>query len=101
LPSLVRLLVLAHQIDQAITDGRVESYADIADQLGISRGRLTQIRWFLRLSPEIQSKILLGNPPAIRAICERDFQVVTRTTDPKEQESRLKKLLARSTSHQD
>jgi len=94
------LLVLAHQIDQAIATGRVESYAEIADQLGISRGRLTQIRWFLRLSPEIQSQILFGTPSAIWATCERDFQVVTRTTDPSEQESRLKTLLARSTSHQ-
>lgn len=84
-----------------MANGRADSYANIADQLGISRGRLTQIRWFLRLSPEIQSRILFGNPPKIWAICERDFQAVTRTMDPSEQDTQLMSLLARSDSHQD
>ena len=93
LPPIQRMLVLAHQVDQVIANGHITTRAEIAQHLGISRGRLTQVLWFLKLSPEIQAMIVLGKPASILQLSERQLQKVMRNSDPKLQMKQLNSLL--------
>ena len=56
--SLVKVLVLAHQIEDAIQRGSADDYADVAHQLGFSRARVSQIVGLTSLAPGIQEFIL-------------------------------------------
>ena len=55
-----RMLALAHHVERSIDDGTIESYADAARALGLTRARLTQVMKLLLLSPEIQERLLTG-----------------------------------------
>lgn len=94
LPPLQRLLVLAHQIEMALAEGRASSLTDAAMQLGISQARLSQIRRFTRLIPEIQEQVLLGDPPEILKLSERDFLDVLLAWAPENQRHHLSRILA-------
>ncbi len=94
LPPLQRLLVLSHQLEAALADGRAASFADAARQLGISQARLSQIRRFIRLVPDIQERILLGDPPEILTLSEREFLDVLLAWAPENQRKHLDQLLA-------
>lgn len=60
-PSRVaRLLALGHWIEDAVTDGRIESYAAVARRLGMSERRVAQIVDLTLLAPRIQEDLLLG-----------------------------------------
>ncbi len=87
-PRVVKLLVLAHQIEQAINDGRARDYAEVARQLGITRARLTQITRLTLLSPKIQ-EIILTQPERIRHLTERQLRPMTDICDWHEQEDRF------------
>lgn len=80
-PAVVRLLVLAHQIEGAIDDGRARDYADIARQLGVTRARVTQIVNLLLLAPDIQTAILTGPPGVIGRLSERRLRRVVEDPD--------------------
>lgn len=94
LPALQRLLILAHQIERALEEGRASSLADAALQLGVSQARLSQIRRFTRLIPEIQEQILFGDPPEILKLSERDFLDVLLAWAPENQRLHLSRILA-------
>ncbi|HPF38731.1 MAG TPA: hypothetical protein P5081_08360 [Phycisphaerae bacterium] len=93
LPPLQRLLILAHQIEEALAEGRASSLADAALQLGVSQARLSQIRRFTRLIPEIQEQILFGDPPEILKLSERDFLDVLLAWAPENQRLHLSRIL--------
>src|SRR5215831_1512882 len=41
IPRLTRMLVLAHRLEQLVRDGNLRDYAELARQVGISKGRMT------------------------------------------------------------
>lgn len=93
LPSLQKQLILAHQLEKALAEGRATSLAGAAIQLGVSSARLSQIRRFTRLIPEIQEQILLGDPPMILNLSERDLLDVLLARAPEKQRRNLARVL--------
>src|SRR5437773_2897433 len=83
LPGIVKTLVLAHQIERAIAEGRAKDYADVARQMGVSRNRLSQITSFLLLSSKIQGQIIQHAP----AITERQLRPIMQEPDWTRQEA--------------
>jgi hypothetical protein len=57
-PRIARLLALAHKWEGMVRRGEVESYAEIAKLMGLSRARVTQISNLALLSPRLQEQIL-------------------------------------------
>ncbi len=55
---VVRVLVLAHNIDARIRAGELRDLADAARTIKVSRARVSQIVNLLLLAPEIQEAIL-------------------------------------------
>jgi hypothetical protein len=51
-------LALAHRIRNEILSGEIQSQADAARKLGLTRARLSQILELTNLAPEIQEEIL-------------------------------------------
>ena len=92
LPPIVRLLVLAHQIERAVEKGRARDYMDAARQLGLTRARVTQIVNLLLLSPIIQATILT-EPDRVRQLSERRLRPVIEELDWQKQETLFKQLL--------
>ena len=93
--KITKLLVLAHQIERAVEEGRAGSYADVARSLGLTRARLTQIMALLLLAPSIQQTILT-QPDRVRHLSERLLRPITREVGWPEQARRFEKLLARA-----
>ena len=58
---LARHLALAYAIDRAIEAGDVESYADAARRLGVSRARVSQIMNHMILPTPKREAILMAN----------------------------------------
>ncbi|MCG8409280.1 MAG: hypothetical protein MI923_29095 [Phycisphaerales bacterium] len=92
LPAIVKLLVLAYQIEQAVEEGRACDYMDVAQQLGLTRARVTQITNLLLLSPTIQATILT-KPDRIQHLSERRLRSVLDEVDWQEQEILFQQLL--------
>ena len=91
LPGIVKTLVLAHQIEEAIAAGRARDYADVARQLGVTRTRMSQIMNLLLLSPAIQEQLLLADVPLI--ITERQLRPVVAESEWNRQEQIFASLL--------
>jgi hypothetical protein len=94
-PKLTRLLVLAHQIEQAIEEGRAEDYAEVARQLGVSRARITQVVNLLLLSPGIQATILT-EPRLVHDLSERQVRKIADEMDWHKQQTMFDDLLAQA-----
>ena len=77
---VVRYLVLAWQIEQAVAEGRAKDYSEVADQLGLSRARISQVMSLRFLSPRIQ-EVLLTEPHRAGRISERRLRPITETLD--------------------
>src|SRR3989338_766352 len=58
IPRAVEFLCKALEWQALLASGQAKNQADIARQEGISRVRVTQVMWMLRLAPEIQERIL-------------------------------------------
>jgi DNA invertase Pin-like site-specific DNA recombinase len=69
-PSTRRLLILAHQLNNYITEGRIKDIQQAATWLGITPSRLSHIVGLLHLSPSIQKEILTDNSPLLELIPE-------------------------------
>ena len=92
--SIVRALVLAHQIEGAIQEGRAGDYADVARQMGVSRARVTQIVALRYLAPDIQAFLLNAAPQRLRGIGEHTLRPVTRELDWQRQRQVFQRLLS-------
>ena len=57
-PNTAVLLALAHHMEAQLQTGAVESCAQIAEHMGITRARVAQIMKLLNLTPEIQEEVL-------------------------------------------
>jgi len=77
---VVRYLVLAWQIERAVAEGRAKDFSDVADQLGLSRARVSQVMNLRFLSPRIQ-EVLLTEPHRAGRISERRLRSITETLD--------------------
>ena len=93
--KITTILVLAHQIERAVEQGRARSYADVARSLGLTRARLTQIMALLLLAPSIQETILT-QPDRVRHLSERQLRPITREVCWLEQTRQFEKLPARA-----
>lgn len=57
---VARVLALAHHWQGLIRSGTVRDQADLAQLVGVSRARVTQVMRLLALAPDIQEAILNG-----------------------------------------
>lgn len=58
IPRVAKLMALALRFEKLVTEGPVESYADLARLGGVSFARMSQIMNLLNLAPEIQETLL-------------------------------------------
>ena len=72
---LARQLALAYYLDRLVESGELESYADAARRLGITRARMAQILSLLNLSARVQDRIITGelaaSERAVRPACHQ------------------------------
>jgi hypothetical protein len=94
-PKIVKLLVLAYQIEQAIDQGRAKDYVDVARRLAVTRARITQLVNLLLLSPQIQATILI-EPHRIQHLSERQLRPITEEPDWQKQSEMFQDLLTRA-----
>jgi len=85
-PQLRQNLLLAHQIQEILSDGRPDNLKQIAGWLNISQQRINQIRNFILLCPKIQQDIFLGDDKAISEIPEYKLRRIIDTMDWQEQQ---------------
>lgn len=58
---IARRIALAHHIEALIERGDINGYADVAERLGLTRARITQVCDLALLAPDIQAAVLLGH----------------------------------------
>jgi len=85
IPSIVKNLVLAHQIEAAVRDGRARDYKDLARQMGISDARIGQIVGLCQLAPAIQEQTLSDQLTAAHALGRRQIGKLAEIIDWHEQ----------------
>lgn len=74
-----QMLALAHELQRLIDAGEVADRAELAELVGFTRARLTQLLDLLLLAPDIQEEVLLGAGPRIaRPVAERQLRRITR-----------------------
>lgn len=79
------MLGLALRIEQEIESGTVRDLAHAAGLLGLSKPRVTQVMNLLHLAPDIQARLLAGDP----SILERALREALRCADWDEQRAVL------------
>ena len=94
-PRIVKLLVLAHQVERAIEEGRAKDYVDVARQLGVTRARIAQFVNLLLLSPDIQATILT-DPRHARHLSEGQLRPITQEQAWQKQSEMFEKLIAKA-----
>ena len=87
LPPVVNALQLAREYQRTIATREVESRAELARRLGLSRARVTQVLYLMELAPEIQRWIDGLEPTSERPlITERCLRhIARRWPDPDDQ----------------
>ncbi|HHT9138052.1 MAG TPA: recombinase family protein [Candidatus Wunengus sp. YC60] len=96
-PQLRQNLLLAHQIQQILSEGRSDNLKQIAGWLNITPQRINQIRNFILLCPKIQEDIFLRDDKAISEIPEYKLRKIIDTMDWQEQQKFWQELLNKST----
>lgn len=80
-PKLRQYLVLAYQIEEMLSEGKVKDLGQIAGWLGMTYTRIKQIMNLLFLCPDIQKEILLSNTDKILNTTERKIRNITKEID--------------------
>ena len=93
-PQLRQNLLLAHQIQGLLSEGKSDNIKQIAGWLNISPQRINQLRNFVLLCPKIQEEIFLGDNKTISEIPEYKLRQITDTIDWQEQEKLWQELLS-------
>lgn len=57
---MARCLALGHRIVQAVENGEVQGYGEVAERMGVSQPRVSMLVALTFLSPRIQESILAG-----------------------------------------
>ncbi|MDD5217539.1 MAG: recombinase family protein [Candidatus Omnitrophica bacterium] len=92
-PPIRRQLLLAHQIQEMLDDGRVKDLQQLSDWLGISKARLEQIMSLLFLAPAIQEEIMCGNLHHLAKISEYPLRPISIEMDWDKQLSAWSQLI--------
>ncbi|HAM40946.1 MAG: hypothetical protein A3B73_03565 [Omnitrophica WOR_2 bacterium RIFCSPHIGHO2_02_FULL_63_39] len=94
IPRAVEFLCKALEWQALLASGQAKNQADIARQEGISRVRVTQVMWMLRLAPEIQERIL-AMPKMNRrpVVSERVLRPIAHLEDVMDQKTRFQELI--------
>lgn len=92
---VLRSIVLAFQIEQAVRDGRARDYADVAKQIGMTRARVSQILRLLHLPPAILDTLLLADPARFPRLTERQLRPLLADSTSIEQLEELESRIAR------
>ncbi|MCX5679331.1 MAG: hypothetical protein NTZ95_01485 [Candidatus Omnitrophica bacterium] len=79
--KLRQYLVLAHQIQETISEGKAKDLGQVTGWLGMTYTRIKQITNLLLLCPKIQEEILLINSDKILQITERKIRDITKEID--------------------
>ncbi|UCC32057.1 MAG: hypothetical protein JSU86_07205 [Phycisphaerales bacterium] len=90
---VVRTIVLAYQIEQAVQEGRARDYAEVARQIGMTRARVSQIMGLLRLPPALLETLLLADPGRLPRLTERQLRPVVAASGPLTQLEMFRRLL--------
>ncbi len=69
-PQLRQNLLLAHQIESLIKEGKAESLKQVAGWMNLNHQRLNQIMNLLLLAPKIQEEIICSKNEIISSIPE-------------------------------
>lgn len=93
LSAVVKTLVLAYQIEEAIGDGRARGYAEIARQMDVSRARVSQIVKYLALAPAIQEALLLDDSDRFTKLSCEKLRAIAGDPNPESQLARFQFLL--------
>jgi hypothetical protein len=80
-PKLRQYLVLAHQIQETISEGKAKDLGQVAGWIGMTYTRIKQITNLLLPCPKIQEEILLINTDKILQITERKIRDITKEID--------------------
>ena len=93
-PPVVEFLRKALGWQALLASGQAKNQADIARQEGISRVRVTQVMWLLRLAPEIQQHVLAMPETSRRSvITERALRPIAQLPDITAQKAQFQKLV--------
>ena len=80
-PKLRQYLVLAHQIQETISEGKAKDLVQVASWIGMTYTRIKQITNLLLFCPKIQEEILLVNTDKILQITERKIRDIAKEID--------------------
>ncbi len=80
-PLLRQYLVLAYQVKKTIESQRGRTLKEIAEWLGLTRGRISQILNLLFLAPKIQEEIILSDKKFLFSIPEHRVRIIMRELD--------------------
>ncbi|NTU49670.1 MAG: recombinase family protein [Desulfobulbaceae bacterium] len=80
-PQLRQNLILAHQIQTVLADGRAKDLKEIAGWLNMSPQRINQITNCLMLSPKIQEEILFSPNQQISSVPEYKLRNISDEVD--------------------
>ncbi|MBF0571724.1 MAG: recombinase family protein [Candidatus Omnitrophica bacterium] len=92
-PQIRQNLLLAHQIQSLLSEGKSNHLKQIAGWLNISQQRINQLRNFVLLCPQIQEEIFLGDNNILSNIPEYKLRQISNTIDWQEQEKLWQDLL--------
>jgi len=98
--SIRFMLLLAHQLHTMLERNQFKNLADIAQKVGITRARVTQILDLVFLAPQIQEEIL-HSPDRLTHIREGQLRVIVKNLNWSEQQQdwdSLKQSLSSNTS---
>ena len=89
-------MALAIRLEALIASGHVPSYATLAQLVGVSRARITQISNLTLLAPDIQEAILFLTPVVTGrdSITERDLRPLVAESDWAKQRGLWERLTA-------
>lgn len=66
---MARCLALGHRIVQAVENGEVRGYSEVAECMGVSQPRVSMLVAMAFLSPRIQEAILAGERACVFGPC--------------------------------
>ena len=92
-PRVARVLALAHALQALLGRGAVPSRAELAVVTGFTRARITQLLDLTLLAPDIQERIVDGDPTIPRGLTARALRPVVRLTIWADQRKEFERLV--------
>ena len=84
-PPIRKLLLLAHQLEQHLAQGKIKDLSQVSAWTGISQSRLSHILGLMNLSPAIQAEIMATPPGTIANLPEYKLRNIAAETSWNEQ----------------